>query len=167
MCLSIRLSKLEKTTMNIKNLVFGITFLCSLNALGQDQKVVVVNGFFTNKDSAYVVNYFQDDILSMEILPPDSAKLLIGEYGNNGIIVIRTLGLNVHRPNIFYKEEHQLFIDKPKIILDDEYREDLEPGMVLSDSQRIDSLVIISPFEAIIAYGSEMKGGVWNVYSKK
>jgi len=167
LCLPKRLLKLEKTIMNIKNLVFGITILCSLNALGQDQKLVVVNGFLTNKDSTYVVNYFQDDILSMEILPPDSAKLLIGEYGNNGIIVIRTLGLNIHRPNIFYKEEHQLFSDKPKIILDDEYREDLEPGMVLSDSQRIDSLVIISPFEAILAYGLEMKGGIWKVYTEK
>jgi hypothetical protein len=153
--------------MNIKNLVFGITFLCSLNALGQDQKVVVVNGFFTNKDSAYVVNYFQGDILSMDILTPDSAKLLIGEHGNNGIVVIRTLGLNVHRPNIFYKQEHQLFSDKPKIILDDQFREDLEPSMIMNETRKIDSVKLISPFEAIIAYGSEMKGGVWKVYSKK
>jgi hypothetical protein len=59
--------------MNIKTLVFGITILCSLSALGQDQKLVVVNGFLTNKDSAYVVNYFQDDISRSygKILPPD------------------------------------------------------------------------------------------------
>ena len=153
--------------MNTKDLIFGITFLCSLNALGQDQKLVVVDGFLTNKDSAYVVNYFQDDILSMEILHPDSSKLLIGEYGNNGILVIRTLGLNVHRPNIFYKEEYQLFSDKPKIFLDDQYREDLETSMVLDDSQKIDRVAVISPFEAIIEYGMEMKGGVWKVYTKK
>jgi predicted DNA-binding protein YlxM (UPF0122 family) len=157
--------------MNIKTLVFGITILCSLSALGQDQKLVVVNGFLTNKDSAYVVNYFQDDILSMEILPPDSAKLLIGEYGNYGIIVIRTLGLNVHRPNIFFKEEHRLFSDKPKIILDDEYREDLDINMIIDpgkfDTSSIDKIKVISPFNAVAKYGFEMKGGVWEVYTKE
>ena len=112
-----------------------------------------------------MVNYFQDDILSMEILPPDSAKLLIGEYGNNGIIVIRTLGLN---PNIFYKEEHRLFSDKPKIILDDKYREDLDINMII-DPRKFDisSIKIISPFNAVAKYGFEMKGGVWEVYTKE
>jgi hypothetical protein len=154
-------AKTRKTIMNIKNLVFGITFLCSLNALGQDQKVVVVNGFLTNKDSAYVVNYFQDDILSMEILPPDSAKLLIGEYGNNGIVVIRTLGLN---PNIFFKKEHLLFKDPPNIFLNDQYKEDLDMSMI--DQQTIEKINITSQYDAIIKYGVEMKSGILWVYTK-
>ena len=127
--------------MNLKNLIIGILFLTTFKSIGQNQLLVVVDGFFTHKDSSFVVNYLDDEIKCMQVISRDSLKETLGEYAREGVLLIDTKNRN------------------------DEYKNGFDLNSL--DPTTIEKIEIIHPYNAIMEYGLEMKSGIINIYTKE
>ena len=151
--------------MNLKKTIVGILFLTSFSAIGQNQLLVVVDGFFTNNDSTFVVNYLDDEIKTIEVLSTDFSEELLGKYGKFGVLKIETKNRQSEKSRFFRNVENIFFKDAPKFYLNDQFEESFDPNSI--DAKTIEKIEVIHPYDAIIEYGLEMKSGIIKIYTKK
>lgn len=143
-----------------------IFFLSMVNA--QDNIVVAVDGFFTNKDSSYVLNHLGPDFVKEIVnIPPDSSQVLLGEIGKFGIINIVTMDRRSKKSKYFQLENNLLFELNPIYFLNDKEVNKSMIEVALSNPSKLVSVNIIAQLESIQMYGKEKKGGVVLVTTKQ
>jgi hypothetical protein len=132
----------------------------------QENIVVAVDGFFTNKDSTSVVNHLElDFIKEITNIPPDSAQVLIGEIGKGGIINIVTIDTKSKKSKYFQSEDNLLFENNPSCFVND--KEVDKSGISSLNPSKIISVNIISQLKSAQLYGKEKKCGVILVTTKE
>ena len=155
--------------MNMKRKFQLVLFFCIFFALtlkAQEKIVVAVDGFFTNKDSNYVVNHLGEGFIKETInIPPDSAQVLIGEIGKSGIINIVTVDPKNKKSKDFQLEDNLLFENNPSCFINN--REVDKSEISLLNPSKIVSVNIIPQLKSAQLYGKERKCGVILVTTKE
>jgi hypothetical protein len=139
-----------------------LLFFCIFSTLtlkAQKEIVVAVDGFFTNKDSNYVVNHLGEGYIKETIIiPPDSAQVLIGEIGKSGIINIVTIDPKSKKSRYFRLEDNSLFENNPSYFINNKEVDKSEISLL--DPSKIISVNFISQLKSAQLYGKERKYGV-------
>lgn len=145
-------------------LFFCIFFSVALNA--QEKIVVAVDGFFTNKDSTYVVNHLGTHFIKeIKNIPPDSAQVLIGKIGKSGIINIVTTDPVSKKSRYFRLEDNSLFENNPSCFINNKEVDKSEISLL--NPSKIVSVNIIPQLKSAQLYGKEKKCGVILVTTKE
>lgn len=139
-----------------------VLFFCIFFALklyAQEKIIVAVDGFFTNKDSNYVVTHLGEGFIKEIInIPPDSAQVLIGDIGKSGIINIITIAPAGGKSRYFRLEGNSLFENNPSCFINNKEVDKSEISLL--NPSKIVSVNIIPPLESARLYGKEKKCGV-------
>lgn len=153
--------------MRIKfQLVFfaSLFFISILQA--QEHKVIAVDGYFTNKDSSYVVNYLGSEFIKKVVnIPSDSAQALIGEIGKMGITNIITVDPGGDKSQYFRTKDNLLFEMKPAYFVNDKevdkmVMSKLHPSTFISVS-------ILPPLMSAQKYGKERRYGAVSIKQRQ
>ena len=108
----------------------GLFFISILQA--QDHRVIAVDGYFTNKDSNYVVNYLGSEFIKEVVnIPSDSAEVLIGEMGKFGITNFITNNPIDDKSMYFQTDDNLLFEIKPTCFVNDKEVDKTEVSKIL------------------------------------
>jgi len=135
-------------------------------SVGKAQPIIVVDGFFLNIDSSSAVNMVGiENIDSISFLYPDSATRLIGEYGRNGLLLLRSKDPKKTYSRILSNNNNLLFPNSPKYMIDSIFVDN--PNLNLLDPNKIISIEIISPLTAIKLYGQNWIGGIISIKLRK
>jgi hypothetical protein len=145
---------------------FQIVFFASLFFISilqaQEHRVIAVDGYFTNKDSSYVVNYLGSEFIKEVVnIPSDSAQVLIGEIGKMGITNIITINPRDNKSQELRTKENLLFEIKPTYFVNDKEVDKtvvskLHPSTFISVS-------ILSQLMSAQKYGKEKRYGAVSI----
>jgi hypothetical protein len=125
----------------------------------QNKPVVVVDGYFTQKDSSFVFQYLgKDFIKKIEAILPDSAKKIIGNMGKFGILNFSTNDPNDEKSRLFRNSENRLFHEKPAVIVNGVEVKDFD--MSTLNPGKIISVEILAPLISALKYGEDRKSGM-------
>lgn len=137
-------------------LFFFLFFTITLNA--QEKAVIAVDGYFTNKDSAEVVALLGEGFIKELIkIPPDSAQILIGEFGRYGILNIITNAHLSEKSKYFRSKENSLYEGNPSYLINNKEVDKSEISLL--NPSKIISVNTISQLESALRYGKEKRFG--------
>ena len=149
---------------------FQLVFFASLFFISilqaQEHRVIAVDGYFTNKDSSYVVNYLGSEFIKETTnIPSDSAQVLIGEMGKFGITNIMTNNPSDNKSKYFQTDDNLLFEIKPTYFVNDKEVDKtvvskLHPSTLISVS-------ILSQLKSAQKYGKEKKYGAVSIKQRQ
>lgn len=132
----------------------------------QDKPVVVVNGYFTNKDSSFVFEYLGKNLIKrVDVILPDSAKKIIGDVGKFGIINFSTYDLNDEKAKFFRNNENILYKEKHVVIVNGIEVKDFDMNSL--NPAKIISVEILTPLGSAQKYGEARKGGMISIKVKE
>lgn len=153
--------------MNIRSIVLVLAVLFYASIVNAQQKrVVVVDGYFTQKDSTYVVDYLGTDyIKEVSHISSDSALVLIGNTGMHGILNIITTNPQSLKSKHFREKENLLFSTSVAYFINGKEVSKMMLETAMRNPAKLISVNTITPLKAAQMYGIEKKGGV--VFVKK
>ena len=147
-------------------LVFFTTLIFISLLQAQEHRVIAVDGYFTNKDSSYVVNYLGSEFIKEVVnIHCDSAQVLIGEIGKMGITNIITINPRDNKSQDFRTKENLLFEIKPAYFVNDKevdktVMSKLHPSTFISVS-------ILSQLMSAQKYGKEKRYGAISIKQRQ
>lgn len=146
--------------------IFIVLFIFSIiNELqAQNKPIVVVDGFFTNKDSAFVVEYLRENIKEITTINPDSSQKILGEKGKYGIVNILTHTPQNKKSKFFRTKENIMFGEEKNIIVDGNEVEDFDVNSL--NPEKIVAVKIFTPLKSVQKYGMSRRGGVIIIETK-
>lgn len=148
------------------NILFISCLFFTFIANAQVSKVVAVDGYFTNKDSAYVISHLGKKFIKEIInISPDSAQTLIGEDGKFGILSISTIDPKNEKSKYFKSEDNKLFKGNPRLFIGGEDAGHIDVSRV--NLEVFPEIRVLSQLESAQLYGKEKKYGIIFIKSQK
>lgn len=145
---------MKKIQLTLFSSILLITFV---NA--QQHIIVSVDGFFTNKDSSYVLEYVgAENIKKIVHIPPDSSQILLGEIGKSGILNFVSIDPKSNKSKHFRKRENLLFENNPSYFINNNQVPQSEISTI--NPSKIISVTILSQLRSVQLYGQEKRNGV-------
>ena len=146
-------------------IAFLLLFSVFNNSQAQNKKAVAVDGYFTCKDSAFVSEYLgTDNIQSVISLQPDSARKLLGDAGNKGLVVFKSSDPHGKKSTYFRQKENKLMTKPVSYFLDGTEMENFRVNSINPAS--IKTVNVYTPLGAAQKYGKAKNGGVVLVKTK-
>lgn len=144
-------------------IIFSL-LLCSLGAFGQ-KALIAVDGFFVNMNREQTIQYLGSDFISDTVfICPDSAKLLVGNKGEYGILNFRTNNPGDPKVINLRSNDYSVFENTPVIFINNIEKRGFDLNSI--DPNKVDSLEIISPLSAIQMKGMNYSGGVIKIWKR-
>lgn len=129
----------------------GAVIICTNQAMkGTNEQLVIVDGKEYSYDQIEKIS--PDQIASIDVLKGKSATDFYGEKGKNGVIIIKTKGVD-------YKESIY-FLDGKKVDQQEAFNH-------MNSRQMIKNIIRLDAEQAKEKYGPAGKNGVVEIYSKK
>ena len=149
--------------MRIKfQIVFFTSFVFISILQAQEHRVIAVDGYFTNKDSSYVVNNLGIEFIKEVVnINSDSAQVLIGETGKMGITNIITINPQEDKSQDFRTKENLLFEIKPTYFVNDK-----EVDKTVMSKLHPSTFISVSIFSQLMSaqkYGKEKRYGAVSI----
>ncbi|PXY02339.1 hypothetical protein DF185_06740 [Marinifilum breve] len=141
----------------IKTLIVILSVLFPFSGIGQDNAIVVVDGFFIKNSKTETIDYLGKDYIKDTItIAADSAVKIIDTYGSNGLFII-----NTHDPkgDKSLKLRENLYFNNPPSVMINNYNKSLQDLKSLKPEE-IDSIRIIPPLTRAIHGGLRSVGGL-------
>ena len=126
--------------------------------------IIAVDGYFTNKDSIFVVGYLKENIKQITVIPSDSAQKILGKKGEFGIISISTNNSQSEMSRTFRAKENILFKEGKNFIIDEQEVEGFSMNSLISEN--IVAVEIFTPLKSAQLYGESKIGGVVKIRTK-
>lgn len=144
----------------MKNIKTGILILLALfssSTSGQDNPVVVVDGYFIKNSKSETLEYLGKDYIKDTItIAPDSAVKIIDNYGSNGLFVINTVDTKGDKS---LKLRENLYFNNPPSVMINNYNKSYQDLQNLKP-ENIESIRIITPLTRAIHGGINSVGGL-------
>lgn len=131
--------------------------LFSLTTFGQDNAIVVVDGYFIKNSKSETLDYLGRDYIKDTItIAPDSAIKIIDNYGSNGLFVINTVDAKGDKS---LKLRENLYFNNPPSVMINNYNKSFQDLQNLKP-ENIESIRIITPLTRAIHGGINSVGGL-------
>ena len=128
--------------------------------------IVVVDGFFLTLNKSQAINYIGfNNIRDTTLVSADSAKVLIGDYGKNGLFVIRTKLPKGQLPKPLMTKDKLYFTNTPTILVNDSLAHNFNLQAI--DPKKVDSVRIVTPLSAVQEKGPDWVGGMIKIYLRQ
>lgn len=145
-------------------LIVFLLLLCSVGSFGQ-KALVAVDGFFVNMDREQTIQYLGADFIrDSSFIFPDSAKVLIGNKGEFGILNFRTNNPGDPKVINLRSNDYSVFENVPVIFINNIEKRGFDLNSI--DPNKVDSVEIMAPLNAIQKKGMNYSGGIIKIWKR-
>jgi hypothetical protein len=152
--------------MNVKKGLLTLFLISFCSIIFGQNPIIVVDGFFYNFNKKEIIEFIgKENIKDSIYIAKDSAMLLLGKYGDEGLFVINTNNPNSNISRSLRTSNRQFFNINPIIFIDGIQMNNFDLNTV--DPNNVESIEIISPLTSLKEKGIDYLGGMIKIYLKK
>ena len=149
----------------MKNILLLLIFILLTSFSFCQSPIIVVDGFFLKITKSETLKYLgSENIADTSFMEPDSAQILLGDYGLNGFFIIRTSDPRGEKSSSL-RADNLLFNEAPTLYINDSLMVNFDLNSI--NPQEIESIEIISPLTSVRQRGPEWKSGILKIYMKE
>jgi hypothetical protein len=152
--------------MKMKKLNLTLLLIVLYSTIFGQNPIVVVDGFFLNLKKGEVIEFIgKENIKDTLQIAKDSAMVLLGKYGDDGLFIINTTNPSGKESSLLRAGNRLYFTANPVIFVDGIKKDNLDLNTI--DPQTVESIEIISPLTSLKEKGFDYIGGMIKIYLKK